>query len=341
MIIYPNPIKINDTFGITATSAGITKKIKLKRLELAKKYLNSLGYKTIETSNVRTNSNFVSSDAKTRAKEFMSLWKKENISLIGLACGGEFLMEMLPFIDKKTIKENKPKWITGFSDSSLLNFYLTTNFNIATATTTNILKFGMNPIHESLTKQLEILSSNNESVQESFKLYEGNKIYKNEKATTPYDLNTKVKYKNLYNKQEEIFSGRLIGGCIDVLLHIIGTPFDNTINFCNQFKEEGMLWYLEDCELSLLELYRTLWHMKQVGWFNNANGVIFGRTKIEKKIKDFTYETLLHKIFDDLKIPVIYDVDFGHVAPQWTMINGSLATFEYKNHKGKITQKLI
>lgn len=249
-------------------------------------------------------------------------------------------MEILPYIDKDIIKNNNPKWVTGYSDSSLLNFYLATNFNIATATTTNILKFGMNPVHESLNKGLEILSSNNENIQESFKLYEEKKSYENEKADTPYDLNTKVKYKNLYNKTKEVFSGRLIGGCIDVLLHIIGTPYDNTINFCKSFKE-GMIWYLEDCELSLPELYRTLWHMKQAGWFNNVKGFIFGRTKIEKKYKDLTYEDVLHNVLDDLNVPIIYDVDFGHVAPQWTMINGSYATFEYKNHKGKITQKLI
>ena len=338
MIIYPSQIKKGDTFGITATSAGVNDEIKLERLENAYKNLNSLGYKYIETPNVRTNSKFISSNAKTRANEFMSLWKNDNISLIGLVRGGEFLMEILPFIDKDVIKNNKPKWVTGYSDSSLLNFYLTTNFNIATATTTNILKFGMNPIHESLTKQLEILSSTLPSVQENFELYEEKLSYENDKFDTPYDLNSKVEYKNLYNKKFDSFEGRLIGGCIDVLTHIIGTPYDKTNKFCNNFKE-GMLWYLENCELSILELYRTLWHMKEAGWFKNAKGFIFGRTKVEKTCKDLTYEDVLHNIFDSMHVPVIYDVDFGHVSPQWTMINGSFAKFEYNNKKGKITQE--
>ena len=40
-------------------------------------------------------------------------------------------------------------------------------------------------------------------------------------------------------------------------------------------------------------------------------------------------------------IPIIYNVDIGHVPPQFFIVNGSLATFEYKDGKGKLTQKLV
>ena len=59
---------------------------------------------------------------------------------------------------------------------------------------------------------------------------------------------------------------------------------------------------------------------------------------IKEDMKDFTYLDVLHKIFDDMNVPVIYDIDFGHLAPQWTIINGSYAEFEYENGKGKIKQ---
>ena len=38
----------------------------------------------------------------------------------------------------------------------------------------------------------------------------------------------------------------------------------DTVSFCNQF-EEGILWYLENCELTVPALYRTLFQMKQAG----------------------------------------------------------------------------
>ena len=43
-------------------------------------------------------------------------------------------------------------------------------------------------------------------------------------------------------------------------------------------------------------------------------------------------------ILKELNVPVIYDVDIGHTDPQWTMVNGAFAEFEYKDGKGKITQ---
>ena len=124
-----------------------------------------------------------------------------------------------------------------------------------------------------------------------------------------------------------------------MLMHLLGTPFDNTIKFCNQF-DEGMIWYLENCELAIPTLYRVLWQMKQSGWFKNANGFIIGRTRANNSVEDFEYLDVLHNVFDDMKVPVIYDVDIGHVAPQWTMINGSFAKFEYNLGKGKIIQKM-
>ena len=128
----------------------------------------------------------------------------------------------------------------------------------------------------------------------------------------------------------------------------MGTKFDNTKNFVNSF-DEGVIWCVENCEMSVADLYRALWQMKQSGWFCNKNGVLIGRTFSQADIKDFTYLDVLHKVFDDMNVPVVYDIDFGHLAPQWTIVNGSYAEFEYNNvgdgahdvPQVKLKQKLI
>ena len=108
--------------------------------------------------------------------------------------------------------------------------------------------------------------------------------------------------------------------------------------FCEKYPE-GILWYLENCEMQVAELYRALWQMKEAGWFENAKGFLIGRTMASKEKDDFTYEDVLHQIFGDMHVPVVYDVDFGHVAPQWTMVNGAFATFEYHEGKGIMESK--
>lgn len=334
-VIYPDNLEKNSCIGITATSMGIGNIKDKKRLISAKEYLENLSYKTIETSNIYSNTNLVSSSGKTRAKEFLELWQDNSIKVIAQLRGGELLLEMLPFLDKTVIKNNKPKWVTGYSDSSLLNFYLTTNFNIATINCSNILQFGNKNIHESLINQFDILKET-EIIQESFKTYEKNKI----KNSLSYNLNGRVKYKSLYDVKEVTITGRMIGGCLEAITELLGTNFDNTVNFCNNFNE-GMLWYLDIYDSNPLDLYRTLWQMKEANWFSNINGILIGRTRSLKKIMHFTYRECLHKIFDDMNIPVIYDVDIGHVMPQFNIINGSLGTFSFKNGKGVLKQVKI
>lgn len=338
MLNIPKKLEKGDYIGVTATSGGLEDKAGLNKLENAIKNMQIQGFNVMETENVRKCEKLVSSSGKERAEEFLKLWKNEKIKYIITARGGEFLMEMLPFIDKEIIKSYGPKWVQGFSDSSLLLFYLTTNFNIPTIHANNFSSYGMKDLHESMTRTIEILkNSNNCNNQNNFEMYESYSINREEgKELEPYNLTERVQYKNLYNNDKEIIKGRLLGGCIDVLKVILGTPYDNTNVFCKQFSE-GIVWYLENCEMSIAELYRALWQMKMAGWFDNTNGFLIGRTRANASIGEFTYEDVLHSVFDDMNVPVIYDVDFGHVMPQLTLVNGGKAEFLYENGNGKIS----
>ena len=46
-------------------------------------------------------------------------------------------------------------------------------------------------------------------------------------------------------------TGRLIGGCIDVLKDIIGTKYDGTLDFIEKYKDDGIIWYFDNFALSL------------------------------------------------------------------------------------------
>jgi len=334
-MIYPNKLNKKDIIGITATSMGITSEFDIERLNKAKENILKLGYKTVETNNVFSNSKFESSDSKTRANEFLNLWKNKDVKVISQVRGGELLLDMIPYLDDKVIKNNEPKWIFGYSDSSLLNFYITTKYNIATINSSNILQFAMNDLHESLLSIFKCFNDN-VIIEKSFDLYENEK----EENRINYNLDSKVIYKSLYNEKEITISGRIIGGCLEAITEILGTRYDYVEKFCKSFNE-GILWYLDIYNSNPLELYRKLWQMKESNWFSNINGIIIGRTKSIKEIDDFTYLDSLHKIFDNMNIPVIIDVDIGHIMPQFSIINGSFGTFTYKNHKGILKQEKI
>ena len=337
-MIYPERINKSGMIGVTATSAGLEDERDLHKLEKAILNFSEIGLKVIETPNVRTCQGLVSSSAQTRAEEFMNLWENENVKYIILARGGEFLMEMLPYLNLERLRKVTPKWVQGFSDSSRLLLYLTTTLNIATIHAANFSTYGMHTWHPSLLSSVQVVETlPKEFVQDSFELYEIDKISREEgKELEPYNLTEKVIYQNLYANSKEHMEGRLIGGCADVLGNLVGTLFDHVKSFCHQFPE-GMIWYLENCEMSILDFYRSLWQMKMAGWFENAKGFLIGRTASKQSVGELSYEEILHKVFDDMNTCVVYDVDFGHLAPQWTMVNGASVKFDYEEGKGRLT----
>lgn len=334
-IIYPNKLKVGDTVGITAVSMPAND----EKIDLAINNLKELGLKVIETSNVRS-TGIVSSDGKRRAEEFLELYKNPDVKYIIAARGGEFLMEMLPYLKgHEDIIRNNVKWFQGFSDPSLLNLYITTNFNVATINMENISDYAMKPRFKSLQDSLDFMfNDENEFIQESFEKYQKQEF--EEGNLKGYNLTEK----NIYecNTDNVKFEGRLIGGCIDVFNMISGTDLDKIEEFVSQFDDDGVIWYLDNCELASCEFYRRLWYMKQKNYFKNVKGFLIGRSFMQYNNNEFfTFKDAVERALRELNVPIVYNVDTGHIPPQMCMINGSYAIFEYNNGKGKLIQKLI
>lgn len=335
VIIYPEKIKPNDTIAITAVSMSAN----VEKIDLAIDNLKELELKVIETKNVRSDG-IVSSEGKERAEELLELYKNPDVKYIIAARGGEFLMEMLPYLDEhKDIIKNNPKWFQGFSDPSLLNLYITTNFNIATINMENVSEYAMKPRFKSIQNSLEFIFSNEkEFTQESFDKYQKEEFeYGNTKG---YNLTED----NIYECEQGnvTFKGRIIGGCIDTFNLIAGTKMDNIKNFVSQFDEEGVIWYFDNCELAPCEFYRRLWYMDQMGYFKNVNGFLIGRSFVQRNDNDsFSFKSAVERALKKFNVPIIYNVDIGHIPPQMYIINGSYAEFEFNDGKGKLIQRLV
>lgn len=324
---YPKFIKREDTIGITAVSAGVGRKIDSFNKSMESLKENKFNLK--ETKNVRVN-NEVSSSGEQRAKEFNELVVDENISMIMCASGGDFLLEMLPYVNYDNINNN-PKWIMGASDPSSLLYIVTTKLDIATIYGLNAGSYDQKELHKSLKNNLEILMGN-VVVQNSFDLYQ----IEEDINLDGYNLTEKVNWNSL-NGQCEI-AGRIIGGCIDVLRYLLGTANDYTEKFIEKYKDDGIVWYFDIYALSSEDFYLTLLQMKEAGWFKYIKGIIVGRVRYPQTFTSVTYEKALLRVFED--IPIIFDADIGHVSPKMTLINGALTKIKCKEGKGSLEFKL-
>jgi muramoyltetrapeptide carboxypeptidase LdcA involved in peptidoglycan recycling len=125
--------------------------------------------------------------------------------------------------------------------------------------------------------------------------------------------------------------GILLGGCLDCLINMCGTKYDKVKEF-NKKHPEGVIWFLEACDLSPLGIRRALWQLKEAGWFENANGFLIGRPLCgEANWMGVDRFNAVTDILGELGKPMLLDIDLGHVPPALPIITGANAKVVYKN----------
>ena len=334
---YPKLLQKGDVIGICAPSAGTAGEVLSVRLDNAIHNVESLGYIVNETASVRREVKFVSADSKTRAKEFMSLYENPSVSVILPPWGGEFLMDMLPHLDFDKLGSLPPKWICGYSDMSTLTFALTLKSDIASIHGSNLMNMGFARIHDADMRAFDALSGS-ETIQESWDTWGGYTGW-NDFSQEIYTLDKPSQWKSLQGTSSASFHGMMIGGCMDTLCKLIGTRFAQFESFLNKYRQHGFIWTLESCEMAAPDIYRTLWQMRECGWFKYCNGIIIGRPDGYQDKRDFTLIDALNQGLSDLNVPVLYDADIGHIPPQIQIVNGTIGSLEFIHGKATVRQK--
>ena len=335
---YPRLLHKGDTIGICAPSSGAAGDPRVARLDKAIANIKALGYKITETVSVRNSLKCVSADSATRAAEFMSLYENPDVAVILPPWGGEFLMDILPLLDFERLAALPAKWVCGYSDITTLTFPLTLVNDIATIHGSNLMNMGFARIHEADLRAFEVIS-NPKSAQKSWDTWGGFTSW-DDITQEAYKLDKPSIWKSLQEETQIAFKGRMIGGCMDTICKLLGTRFAPVEAFIDKYRRDGFIWTLESCEMNAADIYRTLWQMRENGWFKHCNGIIIGRPDGYEDNHDFTLFDALKQGLGRLEVPVIYDADIGHTPPQMQIINGSIGRVEFINGKVTVYQSL-
>lgn len=333
MITYPF-LEAGATIGITAPSSGV-KADKHDWLRAACDRMKAKGVGVLCGDTIWTQDKAKSSPARTRANEFNAMMQDDGIQLIFPPWGGELLIEILEHLDFDNMKN---KWVHGYSDISLLLLAITLKTGIATAHGACLIDLRGEYSDDTTAMWQSVLSTRaGESIlQRSSLNYQ--KEWPADTSASVFHLTERTQWKTVSNTNVHL-RGRLLGGCIDVIRHLIGTPYGDLRQFQKQFiHNEPLLWYLENCELNAADLRRSLVQMKLAGWFEHCSGLLFGRSSANQPFDNYTAEDVYQDLFEELGIPVVYDVDCGHVPPQITFINGAYAEITVEEGQGVVTQ---
>jgi muramoyltetrapeptide carboxypeptidase LdcA involved in peptidoglycan recycling len=329
---YPKDLAAGGKIGFLAPSFGCSFEPYYSAFQNALKRFEARGYQLHLGPNCFVAEGVgISNTPQKCAAEVMEMFASDADALISCG-GGELMCEVLSHVSFEELAKCDPKWYIGYSDNTNLTYLLTTLTDTASIYGPCASSFGMEPLHPALEDALSLMTGKLRKVS-SYGMWEDESFKGEENPLAPYNTTEVLDMKRFVGNtpvgEEEpalTFSGRLIGGCTDCLVNLLGTRFDQTTAFVEKYKEDGFVWFLESCDLNVYAMRRAMWQMKEAGWFRYVKGLLVGRPANGAEIFGLNRYDAILKVAGEWNVPVIMDVDLGHRPPMMPLITGSYAT---------------
>jgi len=334
---FPAPLKPGDTVGVTAPSSGVDAEMRA-RLEFAIKTVRDHGYEVV-VGECMDGAGHVSAPAADRARELMSMLTDPTIRAIVPPWGGETAIDLLPLLDWEAIRAAEPTWVVGYSDMSTVLTPLTLCTGVATVHGNNLMDTPYRP-PSGLLSWLDIVAAapgeTLHQVSPGRYRAKGFDDYRTNPEIDQFTLDSPGRWIRLDADDDVAASGRLIGGCIETLANVAGTPFGDISSLR---APEGLLVYLEAYGMGAFTICRNLHGMRLAGFFTGANAVLIGRTRAPGNPSMSQHEAVLDAL-GSLGVPIIADVECGHSVPFMPIVNGALGTVRYSAEINALDQLL-
>lgn len=322
---YPEFLKDNGKIGFAAPSLGCSTEPYKSAFNNALARFNKDGYATILGPNCYEDSGIgISNTPQLCGKELNDMYCDSEADVIISCGGGELMCEVVPYINFEKIKKSKPKWYMGYSDNTNFTFLSATLSDTAAIYGPCAATFGMEPLHESVQDAYDLLRGRL-PVTHGYDMWERESLKDEEHPFVPYNVTEKTVIKR-FPDQDVQFEGRLLGGCMDCLVNLVGTSFDKVQEFNDRYMDDGIIWFLEACDFNVMSIRRAIWNLKNAGWFENVKGFLIGRPVCHgQEMFGLDHYNAVTDLLRDLNVPIIMDLDIGHMAPMMPLICGATA----------------
>ncbi len=341
---YPKFLPKNGTIGFVAPSFGCNTEPYKSAFDNALKKFKDLGHGLDLGPNCYEGKGIgISNTPQACGKELTDYYCSEDNDVLLSVGGGELMCETMSHVDFDAIKAAEPKWLMGYSDNTNMTFLLTTLCDTASIYANCAQTFGMEPWDKSLTDTYELLLGEKSNIS-GYPLWEKESLKDKEHPLVPLNLteerNSRVLLPdgtNYWGKEEPqatvSMEGRLVGGCMDCLVNILGTRFDGVKDFNERYKEDGIIWFMESCELNVMSIRRAIWQMKEAGWFSHVKGFLIGRPMLfGQEIMGLNQYHAVVDLLREYQVPIIMDLDIGHLEPMMPMVSGAYAKVNMKGN---------
>ena len=281
--IIPPYLQKGDTIGLVCPAGFMP----FEKVQTSIDTLQQWGFKVCIGKTVGgTSANYFSGSDAERLNDLQQMMDDKNINAIMCARGGYGMGRIIDDLNFKKFKKH-PKWIIGFSDITVLHNHLFTNYKIAS-------------LHAPMAAAFNDDQFKNEFIESLHKALMGEEA-RYDCATHPF---------NKVGKAE----GRLIGGNLSLLAHLVGTSSD--INTKNK------ILFIEDIGEYIYNIDRMMYQLKRSGKLEKLTGLIVGRfSDMKDTERPFgqTTEEVIRDVIKEYDYPVCFNFPVSHEKENYAL----------------------
>ncbi len=289
--LLPPHLKKGDKIAITCPA----KKLPAPMTD-AVKLLQSWGLEVVLGETVEASYHQFAGDDDLRARDMQRFIDDDSIKAIIAARGGYGTIRMIDKVDFSSFAQ-KPKWLVGFSDITILHAHLFANYRVQTI-------HGQMPVNipDASAHSLETLR----------------KALFGEPLTYQFTSHA-------LNRSGEA-AGVLVGGNLSLLIAVSGSVSDLDYN--------GKILFIEDVGEYLYAIDRMMRNLKRAGKLAHLAGLVVGAfTDVKDNDIPFgqTVPEIIMEVVRDYDYPVCFDFPAGHIPDNCSLVLGKTLNLSVNN----------
>ena len=332
----PARLREGDTLGIISPSWGGGAAYP-HRVERGVEYLETLGFRVRIAPHAMNSAGYVSDTAENRAADIHTKFCDPEVKALVATIGGDHSCHLLPLLDFDLIREN-PKILMGYSDVTVLN--------VAMWEKTGLVTFNGPALMVELAEYPEVFDYTEGYMLRALCSAEPVGEVRPSEWWTEELLDWGEKEDLTRGRTRQASSGWtwlkggsaegvLIGGCLESMQHLRGTPYWPDL--------EGAILFLETSEEkpSPATVDGILMDYENMGVFGRIRGLLFGRPYgYTQEEREQLHEVILERT-GGYDFPVVAEMDFGHTSPMFTLPVGCRAVIDAGRERFEIVEAAV
>ncbi len=340
-MIKPRRLQSGDRIAIVSLSSGMLgEPFCSHNIEIGVRRLESLGLTPVFMPNARKGIDYLKQHPQKRAEDLKQAFLDDSLQGILCAIGGDDTYRLLPFLLEDDAflgaVRRAPKLFSGFSDTTV-NHLMFRRLGLQTF-------YGPSFLCDLGEIADEMLPYTKAAFQGYFHDYAEWTIRPSElwyEERTDFSRaamgTERVRHRETHGYEllqgSPVFEGELLGGCLESLSDTLTSeryPDEGAICrryriFPNRAEWRGKIMFLETSEEKPTpeRFDRMLSALAQAGAFDAISGVLFGKPQDEQYYE--AYKPILCKAVNDDRIPILYNINFGHATPRAALPYGAYA----------------